>query len=190
LAFHKGEARVSGVAPHRLARKAAKRHIPPHLGASCWRRRLACGATTCNINPSLALTCHPAIQETESGAIHPMKKLLALTAILAIAAFAADIAGTWKATAEGPNGAMERTFVFKVDGNKLTGETTSSMMGKSTIMDGKVDGDSLSFSIMVKFQDNEMKVNYKGKVSGNDIKLTAEIGDSGQTLEWVGKRVS
>jgi len=43
---------------------------------------------------------------------------------------AADIAGTWKATAEGPNGAIERTFVFKVDGTKLTGETTSTMLGQ------------------------------------------------------------
>ena len=106
-------------------------------------------------------------------------------------AFAADVAGTWKATAEGPNGSMERTFVFHVDGNKLTGETTSSMMGKSTISDGKVDGDSLSFTITVKFQDNELKLNYKGKVTGNEIHLTAEMADGGgQSFEWHGKKVS
>ena len=29
----------------------------------------------------------------------------------------------WKGTAEGPNGPIERTFTFKVDGGKLTGET-------------------------------------------------------------------
>jgi hypothetical protein len=84
---------------------------------------------------------------------------------------------------------MERTFAFKVDGNKLTGETVSSFAGKSTIEDGKVDGDSLSFTITVRFQDNELRVNYKGKVSGNDIQLTAEVTGSGQTLEWRGKRV-
>ena len=44
---------------------------------------------------------------------------------------------------------MERTFVFKVDGHKLTGETTSNMFGKSTIEDGKVDGDDISFSVTV-----------------------------------------
>ena len=62
-----------------------------------------------------------------------MKWLLAIFAAFAITASAADISGNWKATAEGPNGAMERTFVFKVDGNKVTGESTSQMMGKSPI---------------------------------------------------------
>jgi hypothetical protein len=120
-----------------------------------------------------------------------MKRLLFLLVAFTLSALAADIAGTWKATAEGPNGNMERTFVFQVDGNKLTGETTSTMMGKSTITDGKVDGDNLSFTITVKFQDNEMKLNYKGKVTGNEIHFTTEMADGGgQTLEWHGKKVS
>lgn len=66
------------------------------------------------------------------------------------------------------------------------------MMGKSAIMDGKVDGDNISFSITIKLQENEMKVNYKGKVSGDEIQLTAELanGGGGQKLEWHAKRVS
>lgn len=120
-----------------------------------------------------------------------MKRFLILLAVFALNALGADIAGTWKATAEGPNGSMERTFVFQVDGSKLTGETTSSMAGKSTITDGKVDGDNLSFTITVKFQDNEMKLNYKGKVTGNEIQFKTEMADGGgQTLEWHGKKVS
>jgi hypothetical protein len=118
-----------------------------------------------------------------------MKRLLAVIALLALPALAADVAGTWKATAEGPNGTMERTFVLKVDGNKLTGETTSTMFGKSEISDGKVDGDNLSFTITVKFQDNEMKLNYKGKVSGKEIKFTVESPMGGQTIEWLAKKV-
>src|SRR5882757_7066416 len=104
-----------------------------------------------------------------------MKWLLTLMAVFALTASAADISGTWKATAEGPNGSMERTFVFKVDGTKLTGETTSQMMGKSTITDGKVDGDNLSFSIKVNFQGNDMVLSYKGKVTGDTMKLTYEF---------------
>jgi hypothetical protein len=118
-----------------------------------------------------------------------MKRLLVLIAIFAVTAAAADITGTWKATAQGPNGNMERTFVFKVDGSKLTGEATSTMLGKSTIENGKIDGDNLSFTLTVKFQDNEMKVNYKGKVTGKEIKLSAEIADMGQTIEWLAKKV-
>lgn len=118
-----------------------------------------------------------------------MRWLLALMAAFAFAASAADVTGTWKGTAETPNGTIERTFVFKVDGSKLTGETSSEMMGKSTIMDGKVDGDNISFNITVKFQDNEMKLNYKGKVSGDVIKFTVETSN-GMNLEYVAKRVS
>src|SRR5450432_4769224 len=120
-----------------------------------------------------------------------MKRFLILLAVFALNALGADVTGTWKATAEGPNGNMERTFVFKVDGNKLTGETTSSMMGKSAITDGKVDGDSVTFSITVKFQENEMTLSYKGKVNGkgDELKLTSESAQGGQSIEWNAKRV-
>jgi hypothetical protein len=104
----------------------------------------------------------------------------------AATALASDVDGTWKATANGPNGTMERTFVFKTDGAKLTGETVSSIFGKSTVEDGKVDGNNIAFSLTVKFQDNEMKVEYKGKVSGSDIELTALV--RGQELQWKGKK--
>ena len=119
-----------------------------------------------------------------------MKRLALILTMFAMAAAAADLSGTWKATAEGPNGAMERTFVFKVDGAKLTGETTSEMLGKSTITDGKVDGDSFTFTITANFQGNEMKVSYKGKVTGDEIQLTSQIGEGGgQSFQWKGKKV-
>jgi hypothetical protein len=65
----------------------------------------------------------------------------------------------------------------------------SSMFGKSTITDGKIDGDNVSFTITVKLQDNEMKLNYKGKVTGKEIKFTVENPMGGQTLEWLAKKV-
>jgi len=119
-----------------------------------------------------------------------MKRALISLIVFALAALAADITGTWKATADGPNGSMERTFVFKVDGNKLTGETTSSMLGKSTITDGKIDGDNISFTITANMQGNELKIDYKGKVSGDEIHLTSEIagGGGGQAIQWTAKK--
>src|SRR5215212_12137179 len=99
-----------------------------------------------------------------------MKLLLTLTALFAITALtasAADISGNWKGTAEGPNGAIERTFTFKQDGAKLTGETNSQFTGKSTIADGKVEGDAISFTITANFQGEERKIAYKGKIAGD-----------------------
>jgi hypothetical protein len=115
------------------------------------------------------------------------KLFFTLMALFALAASAADVSGNWKGTAEGPNGAIERTFTFKQDGAKLTGETNSSYTGKSAITDGKVEGDNISFSITAKIQDNEMKLSYKGKVTGDTIKLSSEFG-GGQAIEWTLKK--
>jgi len=126
--------------------------------------------------------------EIESHTVKLMKLLLTLMAVFAFVASAADISGNWKGTAEGPNGAIERSFTFKQDGSKLTGETNSEYTGKSTINDGKVEGDTITFSINAKFQDNEMKLTYKGKISGDTIKLSSDFGGNGQTIEWTLKK--
>jgi hypothetical protein len=119
-----------------------------------------------------------------------MKRLLIWMAMFAFTALAADVNGTWKGKAETPNGTIERTFVFKVDGAKLAGETSSEMMGKSEIKDGKIDGDNLTFTINASFQGNDVELHYKGKVAGDEIKFSVEIPGSGQTLEYTAKKIS
>jgi hypothetical protein len=114
-----------------------------------------------------------------------------LAAIFVASALAADISGTWKGTADLQGQAIERTFVFKVDGTKLTGETNSELLGKSTIENGKIDGDNISFTITANFQGNELKMIYKGKAAGDTVKLSVDLGaDVGQTIEWTLKRAS
>lgn len=116
-----------------------------------------------------------------------MKSIFIMMAMV-MAALAADVTGEWKATAEGPNGSMELTFSLKADGAKLTGETVSSFAGKSTIREGKIDGNNLSFLITVKIQDNGMELKYQGKILSKDgIKFTAE-GFQWQAIEWLAKR--
>jgi hypothetical protein len=110
--------------------------------------------------------------------------------IFALTAAAADVTGTWKGTAQTPNGSIERTSNFKVDGNKLTGDTSSEMCGKSVIEDGTVDGDNISFTLMVSFQGNEGKVDDKGKVKGDQIDFTVEIPAVNQTVQYTAKRVA
>ncbi len=115
--------------------------------------------------------------------------LLFLIAALALTASAADITGTWKGSADTPNGTVERTFHFKVDGHTLTGDTVSNMFGKSAIQDGKVDGDDVSFTLTVTVEANENKVHYSGKISGDTIKFTVSVPGVDQTIEMVAKRV-
>ena len=66
--------------------------------------------------------------------------------LLAVTSFAADVTGKWTAEVQGRNGAMTTTFVFKVEGEKLTG-TVSGRGGDTAISDGTVKGDDLSFNV-------------------------------------------
>lgn len=110
---------------------------------------------------------------------------------LAMASFAADVTGTWKGTAETENGKIERIFHFTQDGTKLTGDTVSEMIGKSTIEDGKVEGDAISFTIKANFQGSEIKLNYQGTVSGDEMKLHVETSDGGGfSVDYVAKKTS
>jgi len=118
-----------------------------------------------------------------------MIRALLLVALSALTALAADISGTWKGTAETPNGTIERTFVFKVDGSKVTGETTSEFTGRSEIQNGKLEGDAISFTITANIQGTDVKLNYKGKITGEVIKFTVN-GLNDMVIEYTAKKVS
>src|SRR5262249_40162481 len=119
-----------------------------------------------------------------------MKRLLATLLICAAAAFAADASGTWKASIETPNGTIEATFTLKVDSGKLTGTVTNGQTGETKISDGKVDGDSISFSIVRESNGNEFRINYKGKVSDTEIKFTGDIPGMDRTFEFTAKKAA
>jgi hypothetical protein len=120
-----------------------------------------------------------------------MKWLLILIALFAWTASAADVTGTWKAVSETPNGTVETTFNFKVADGKLSGTMTSSFGGGETpISEAKLDGDNISFAVVRSFDGNEFRLNYKGTVSANEMKLTLSIASMDQTFEIVAKKIS
>jgi len=89
---------------------------------------------------------------------------------------AADISGKWKAKFETPMGAMEITFNFQVSGEELKGTVTNPQGGEDPIKDGKVKGDEISF-VVTAGPGGEFTVNYKGKLAGDELKLTLSFGD-------------
>lgn len=105
-----------------------------------------------------------------------------LVALSAISVFAADINGTWTGTLSTPNGEVNVTYTFKLDGEKLTG-TVNGPDGKSAeISEGKVDNNKLSFTVAV----NETVVlKHEGTIDGGEIKLTLKTdrGDLPITLK-------
>jgi hypothetical protein len=99
---------------------------------------------------------------------------VAMLALLA-SAWAADATGKWVAQMPGRDGGTsENTFNLKAEGTTLTG-TITTPRGEDTITEGKVNGDEISFVIVRKFGENEMKINWKGKVAGDEITFTREF---------------
>jgi opacity protein-like surface antigen len=125
--------------------------------------------------------------------------LLALVAILCLtfAASAADISGKWVtetsaapaapaagAPGGGRGGMGGGTYEFKVSGSTLTGSITRAGRngGDPTITqiaDGKVTGDTFTFSVTNNFGGNEMKTVYNGKVVGDKLELSFDMGGRG-----------
>jgi len=95
--------------------------------------------------------------------------------LLLATAWAADVTGKWVAQTPGRDGSTsETTFIFKVEGAVLTGTVTTTR-GETTISEGKVAGDEISFMVVRKMGENEMKTLWKGKVAGDEITFTREF---------------
>ncbi len=103
--------------------------------------------------------------------------------LLASFAFGADIDGKWSGTITGMD--MTVAFTFKADGKTLTG--THIVNGQETaIKDGKIDGNNISFSVTIDMGGQETKIEHKGVVSADQIKMTYEM--SGQPGEIILKK--
>jgi hypothetical protein len=100
-----------------------------------------------------------------------MKQLI-LTLIFAAGLFAADPTGNWKAAVDGPDGSKtELVFQFQMQpGGSLTG-TIQSAMGEMHIVEGKVEGDNISF--IAEFGD--FRIPHKGTIAGGEMKLESTM---------------
>ncbi len=117
--------------------------------------------------------------------------LVASVALLGLVpALAADISGKWSTVIKTAIGEMNYTFDFKVEGEKLTGKALMSMgndSSESALTEGSVKGDEISFVEMLKVQGQELRCEYKGKISGDEIHGSRQVGSYG-TEEFIAKR--
>ena len=106
----------------------------------------------------------------------------ALAAVVAIAApavaqSAPSLTGTWELTMQGPRGARTQTFMFKQDGAALTGSTEMRGRGGGSgttveIKDGKVDGNSFTFTVSFGMGERTFTQTYKGTITGDAMEGT------------------
>jgi hypothetical protein len=98
-------------------------------------------------------------------------------AILSVApAFSADASGTWTASFDTQVGVQNYTYTFKVDGSKLTGHAKSDN-GDTEIQEGKVNGDVITFVENLNFQGMPLRIEYTGKLAGDEIKFYRKVAD-------------
>src|SRR5215510_13274164 len=91
---------------------------------------------------------------------------------------AADINGTWKAEFDTQIGLQKYTFSLKEDGGKVTGKANSDIAGEKReveLKDGKLEADVVTFYETFEFQGNSIRIDYTGKVIGDDIKFTRKV---------------
>lgn len=121
------------------------------------------------------------------------KKLILIFSIMlltSIGVLAADVSGKWQAQVRGRNGqTRDATFTFKVDGDKLTGTMSGGQAGDIAIADGKVSGNTVSFTVTRERGGNTIKQTYTGTVSGDEIKFKRE-GGQGPAQEFTAKRTT
>jgi hypothetical protein len=122
------------------------------------------------------------------------------TKTLALAAFALaivgtvraeeSITGTWKGEFDSQVGLQKYTYVLKADGTNLTGRAVGvrdTGTNDVAITEGKINKDQISFVEPLKFDDNDIRIEYTGSFTNGEIKLHRKVGDFGEE-DLVAKR--
>jgi len=117
--------------------------------------------------------------------------LAAAAGVAAAVAVAADVSGKWTASIPGMDGApVEQNFVFKADGETLTGSVSMPMGEEQPISEGKAGGGGISFVLAMEFGGQKFRIHYKGTVSGDEIKFVSSMeGGDFPPMEFTARRV-
>jgi hypothetical protein len=116
-----------------------------------------------------------------------LRASVVLTAVViaiawSVALRAADPSGRWAATFMSQVGEQVYTYEFIVKGTTLTGTAKGSLTGETKITDGKIDGDSFTFTENATYMGMMITFAYKCKMTSADtIELARTIMDIPET---------
>ncbi|HMO63858.1 MAG TPA: alpha/beta hydrolase-fold protein [Verrucomicrobiota bacterium] len=105
---------------------------------------------------------------------------------------ASDIAGRWQAEFDTLVGLQKYQFDFEGKEGKLIAKATAEAREQKrdvAFMEAKLAGDAVTFVEMRQIQDNEIRIEYAGKVMDNGIQFTRKVGDFG-SQEFLATRVA
>jgi len=90
-----------------------------------------------------------------------------------------DVTGVWIFTVESTAGKSNPTLTFKQEGEKLTGQYSSQLMGEAQLS-GTVKGQAIDFIVSASVQGTQVELKYVGAVESKDsMKGTLSAGDLG-----------
>jgi len=90
------------------------------------------------------------------------------------------VTGEWQGQFDSQVGLQKYTYWFKVNGTNLTGRAygiRDTGTNYLAITEGTVNTNGISFVEPLKLGDNDIRIEYTGKVSGDEIKLHRKVGD-------------
>jgi alpha-galactosidase len=110
-----------------------------------------------------------------------MKRLLPLIALLGQLCFAADLTGHWVANQGGPNGRPREVSIWlKSDGDSFTGYLWNERQGNQPIVDGKVDGDKITFTLIGDNYGRETRQECTGTITAGGLTVRLPGGRGGR----------
>jgi hypothetical protein len=112
----------------------------------------------------------------------------ALAALTASFAFAAGPDGDWKGSFDFNGTDVPLTFHLKASDAGVTGNIEGLPTTPAEIKDGKVDGNTITFSATTDYQGMPVKLVYKGTLDGDQIKFSMGTEDGSWGVEFVAKR--
>ena len=119
-----------------------------------------------------------------------MKRNLFITGLLVLLAglaSAANLAGKWQGSFKYNEQAVPVTVELKGT-TEISGTVTGMPGGVLPIKEAKLDGENLSFFIVIDFQGNPVKIVYKGKVNGSEIRFTLGTEDGSWGTDMIAKK--
>lgn len=91
-----------------------------------------------------------------------------------------NVSGSWKADIDTPIGLFKYNWIIQQDGETLTGKILREKDDEKSevaLFEGKIKDDAISFTEKFSIQDQEILITYTGKIEGDEIKLTRQVGE-------------
>lgn len=117
--------------------------------------------------------------------------LLVFSLLASSFANAGSASGKWQWTIETPDGnSFKSVMTAKQEGTKLTGTLSRpESEDKLEVLNGKVEGDKVSFKVIPNFDGNEITVEYSGTLKEDKIDGGVRVVEFDIELEWHAERM-